>query len=195
VIVSQTSCKICGTPQVTAHHQNFPEMSPSGDSPQQALQALAVRLKANIDAVSDPVHRDSIRTAVADVDAFLKSNAAPEPELSEVIDVTSEPDKPETAPKLLAKSEALEIRRLTLSQGREIPTHRARGEVTVHCLKGRIAFTSGATTREVAAGQLIILAAGAPHSLVALKDSSVLVTKLLPLASQSLEAANRAASP
>jgi quercetin dioxygenase-like cupin family protein len=72
------------------------------------------------------------------------------------------------------------VRRLTLAKGREIPSHTATGEITVHCLAGRIAFTSDGTTRELGAGQMLILAAGAPHSLVGLEDASVLVTKVIP---------------
>jgi len=34
--------------------------------------------------------------------------------------------------------------------------------------------------RELDAGQMLVLAAGEPHSVVGLEDSSVLVTKLLP---------------
>ena len=77
------------------------------------------------------------------------------------------------------KTETLEVRRLTLPKGRAIPTHHAPGEITVHCLEGRIAFTANGETRDVGAGQLIVLAAGEPHSLVGLEDSTVLVTKVL----------------
>ena len=81
---------------------------------------------------------------------------------------------------MLAKTASLEVRRLILAKDQEIPTHHARGEITVHCLEGRIAFTASGSTRNVGAGQLIVLAAGEPHSLVGLEDSSVLVTKVLP---------------
>jgi quercetin dioxygenase-like cupin family protein len=105
----------------------------------------------------------------------------PQPKLSEVIDVRpagfASPGAPSST---LAKTAALEVLRLTLSKGREIPSHHARGEITVHCLEGRIAFTADGTTRELGAGQMLVLAAGEPHSLVGLEDSSVLVTKVLP---------------
>lgn len=81
---------------------------------------------------------------------------------------------------MLARTATLEVRRLTLSKYREIPTHKATGEITVHCLEGRIAFTSGETTRDVGPGQSILLSAVEPHSLVGLEDSTVLVTKVLP---------------
>lgn len=81
---------------------------------------------------------------------------------------------------MLAKTPTLEVRRLTLRGGREVPTHHAPGEITVHCLDGRIAFTASGVTRELRAGQMLVLAAGEPHSVAALEDSSVLVTKILP---------------
>lgn len=105
----------------------------------------------------------------------------PQPKLSEVVDVRPAGPAPPGGPsRLLAKAVMLEVRLLTLPKGREIPTHQARGEITVHCLEGRIAFTADGTTRELGAGQLLVLAAGEPHSLVGLEDSSVLVTKVIP---------------
>ncbi len=107
--------------------------------------------------------------------------AEPLPKLSEVIDIRSAAPGASGDPStILAKSATLEIRRLTLSKGREIPSHRAPGEITVQCLEGRIAFTADETTRELGAGQMIVLSAGAPHSVIGLEDSSVLVTKVLP---------------
>jgi len=82
-------------------------------------------------------------------------------------------------PGLLAKTGMLEVRRLALAKGREIATHQARGEITVHCLEGRIAFTARGTTHELGAGQMLVLAAGEPHSLVGLEDAAVLLTKVL----------------
>lgn len=86
----------------------------------------------------------------------------------------------ETKSSTLARTPTLEIHRLVVARGREIPTHQARGTITVHCLEGRIRFTARGVVRELEAGRMIVLAAGEPHSLVGLEDSSVLVTKLIP---------------
>ncbi len=127
------------------------------------------------------MHRAPVQLAIADVQAFINRDAAPQAKRREVIDVlAAKAVASEATPRTLAKSETLEIRRLSLPKGREIPTHHAQGEVTVQCLRGRIAFTAGGTTYEMRTGQLIVLAAGEPHSLVGLEDSSVLVTKVLP---------------
>ncbi|HEV7223025.1 MAG TPA: cupin domain-containing protein [Pirellulales bacterium] len=180
VVVTEEFCNACGTPRVNVHHQSFPEMRISGESPDQAVDELAIRLETNLAAVSDPMHRAPVQLAIADVQAFINRDTVPQAKLSEVIDVLAvgAPD-PAASPSMLAKTGTLEIRRLILPKGREIPTHHARGEITVLCLEGRIAFTASRTTREVGAGQLIVLAAGEPHSLVGLEDSTVLVTKIL----------------
>ena len=105
----------------------------------------------------------------------------PQAKLSDVIDVRHPGPAPPGAPSsTLAKTATLEVRRLILARGQEIPTHQATGEITVHCLEGRIRFTACGATRELNAGQMLVLAAGEPHSVVGLEDSSVLVTKLLP---------------
>lgn len=79
----------------------------------------------------------------------------------------------------LVKTEDLELIRLVLPAGKEIPTHQAPGEITVQCLDGRIAFTAESRTQELLPGQLIYLQTGEPHGLRAIEDSSVLVTILL----------------
>ena len=42
----------------------------------------------------------------------------------------------------LVKTADLELIRLVLPAGKEIPTHKAPGELTVQCLEGRVAFTA-----------------------------------------------------
>jgi quercetin dioxygenase-like cupin family protein len=79
----------------------------------------------------------------------------------------------------LVKTETLEIIRLVVPAGKEIPTHRAPGEITVQCLEGRVTFTAGGDSREFAAGRLLYLASEVPHSLHGLVDASLLVTIML----------------
>lgn len=78
----------------------------------------------------------------------------------------------------LIKTPALEVKRLFIAKGVEIPTHHAAGEITVQCLVGRIAFTAGGETHDIEAGRMIHLPAREPHSLVGLEHAVVLVTKL-----------------
>ena len=80
----------------------------------------------------------------------------------------------------LVKTDRLELIRLVLAAGKEIPTHQARGPITVQCLEGRVAFTAGGKTQELHAGQMLYLLAGEPHALKGVEDASLLVTLLLP---------------
>ena len=80
----------------------------------------------------------------------------------------------------LAKTADLELIRLVLPAGKEIPTHKTSGEITVQCLEGRVAFSTDSQTQELTAGQLLYLAAGKPHSVKGIEDSALLVTILLP---------------
>jgi quercetin dioxygenase-like cupin family protein len=82
--------------------------------------------------------------------------------------------------RVLIKTDDLEVLRLVLPQGKEIPIHSAPGRITVHCLEGRVAFTALRGTTDLEPGQLLYLEPGEPHSLLAHEDSSVLVTLVLP---------------
>ena len=79
----------------------------------------------------------------------------------------------------LVKTADLEVIRLVLPAGKEIPSHKAPGEITVQCLEGRFAFTAHGKTKELSAGQMLYLAASEPHALKAVEYSTVLVTILL----------------
>lgn len=79
----------------------------------------------------------------------------------------------------LVKTTKLELIRLVLPAGKEIPTHKAIGEITVQCLEGRVAFTADGKGQELTAGQLLYLGAGQPHAVRGIEDSALLVTLLL----------------
>lgn len=79
----------------------------------------------------------------------------------------------------LVKTHDLEVLRLVIPAGKEIPPHKAPGEISVQCLEGRVAFTGAGKTQELSPGQLLFLSAADPHALKGLEDSSVLVTIIL----------------
>lgn len=79
----------------------------------------------------------------------------------------------------LVKTADLELIRLILPAGKEIPIHKAQGEITVQCLEGRVAFTAHGKMQELGVGQLLFLAADEPHAVRAIEASSLLVTLLL----------------
>jgi quercetin dioxygenase-like cupin family protein len=79
----------------------------------------------------------------------------------------------------LVKTSELEVIRLVLPAGKQIPVHQAPGPITVQCLEGRISLTSHEKRQEVATGEFLYLAGNEPHALEGLIDASVLVTILL----------------
>lgn len=79
----------------------------------------------------------------------------------------------------LVKTEKVEIIRLVMVAGKVLTEHKAHGEITVHCLEGKLAFTALGQTHELTAGQLLYLPAGEPHSVQCLEDASFLLTILL----------------
>ena len=67
----------------------------------------------------------------------------------------------------LVHTAAVEVVRLIVRAGQEIPQHKAKGELIVHCLEGRVAFTALGKTQVLEAGKLLYLPAGEPHALEA----------------------------
>lgn len=79
----------------------------------------------------------------------------------------------------LAKAATFELIRLVLPAGKEIPSHKARGEITVQCLEGRVSFSCYGQVRELSPGDLLYLAAGELHALKAIEHSALLITLIL----------------
>lgn len=84
----------------------------------------------------------------------------------------------------LLKSAGLELIRLVIPAGKQIPPHRAPGEITVHCLEGRVAFSHEGRELELGPGDLVHLCPKEFHSLKGIADSSALVTLLRPRADE-----------
>ena len=79
----------------------------------------------------------------------------------------------------LYKTQHLEVFRMVLLAGKEMPEHKVTGELTVQCLEGSVEFSIGTTRDVMRPGDLKCVAGGVPHSLRAVEDTSVLVTLLL----------------
>ena len=79
----------------------------------------------------------------------------------------------------LIKTDSLEVIRLVLPAGKQLPPHHVEGEITVQCLEGRIIFDAEGTEHELAAGQMLYLTGGVTHALRGIEDSTALVTILL----------------
>ena len=79
----------------------------------------------------------------------------------------------------LVKSDALEVIRLVVPASKDIPPHKTKGEVTIHCLEGSVGILVNGATQILEAGQLMYLAAGELHAVRGVTDASLLVTILL----------------
>ena len=76
----------------------------------------------------------------------------------------------------LFKSKNLEVMRLVLPRGKGMPMHSVPGDITMQCMEGTLEVVADGHAKPLAAGQLMYVAGGVPHSLTALADASVLVT-------------------
>ena len=87
----------------------------------------------------------------------------------------------ESVTSTLVKSEQLEVIRLMLPAGKEIPSHKVARPITVQCLEGRVEFQSYGKWQTLEPGQLLYLEGGQLHAVKGIEDASVLVTiQLLP---------------
>ena len=84
----------------------------------------------------------------------------------------------------LIKTPNVEVIRMVLPAGKVLSEHKAPGEIIVQCLEGDITFTTMGEPKRLRAGDMLYLAAGEPHELVAVEDSSFLLTIMRPAASQ-----------
>lgn len=79
----------------------------------------------------------------------------------------------------LFKSEQLEVMRLVLPAGKSVPAHSVEGEITIHCIEGHVDVTVEGRSHALQGGQMLFLARSVSHGVVALQDSSALVTIVL----------------
>ncbi|PWT91570.1 MAG: cupin [Proteobacteria bacterium] len=82
--------------------------------------------------------------------------------------------------KTLVRADQVEVIRLVVPAGKVIEEHKAKGEIVVQCLEGRVTFTAFAKTHNLEAGKLLYLPKGEPHSLEGVENASLLLTILLP---------------
>lgn len=76
----------------------------------------------------------------------------------------------------LVQTGRTKVVRLVLPAGKQIPEHRAPGDLVVHCLAGRVEFIAQGALEILGEGQMLHLPAGEPHSVHALENSMLLLT-------------------
>ena len=79
----------------------------------------------------------------------------------------------------LTKTEQIELIRLVLPAGKEMPEHHVKGDITFQCLAGEIAFLTDGNPIALKAGEMLYLEGGTPHALRAVADSVALLTIVL----------------
>ena len=103
--------------------------------------------------------------------------AIPHAEPGEVVDVRplgSGLASAQTA--TLLRAEQVEVRRLVVPAGKEIPEHKAKGDIVVQCLEGRVAYNVFGKTLTLDAGKLLFMPMGEPHSVRGIEGASLLLT-------------------
>jgi quercetin dioxygenase-like cupin family protein len=80
----------------------------------------------------------------------------------------------------LVRAEQVEVIRMVVPAGKEISEHKAKGEIVVQCLEGRVEFTALGKTQNLEAGKLLYLPTGESHSVKGMQNASLLLTILLP---------------
>ena len=79
----------------------------------------------------------------------------------------------------LFKSGDLELMRIVLLAGDEMPAHAVAGEITLQCIEGRITLDSSCGARELVAGEMVHMAGQEIHALRGMDDASLLLTIVL----------------
>lgn len=119
--------------------------------------------------------------------------ALPHADAGQIIDVSPLGARLQSAVSTaLFKAEDLEVMRLVLLAGREMPPHKVAGEVTIQCIEGVVEISS----RDVCtldAGKMLYLRGDEVHSLRAIADASVLVTIFLDRRDSKLQGTGAAA--
>lgn len=129
------------------------------------------------------VAEEVIRKALCPVLAVKTPPAAPvhHARPGEVIDVRPLHHRlPATLTSALAKGKDLEVIRMVVLAGKEIPAHAAKTEMTVQCLEGTVDFTAFGRTQTLGAGHMLYLPRNESHAIRGVENSVLLLTIVLP---------------
>jgi quercetin dioxygenase-like cupin family protein len=86
----------------------------------------------------------------------------------------------ESATHAILKTRSLEVIRVVLRAGEALPSHAVRGELTLLCIEGAAEVSSEGTVCQLRANQFVLLPQQAEHGVLALEDTSLLLTIQLP---------------
>jgi quercetin dioxygenase-like cupin family protein len=86
---------------------------------------------------------------------------------------------PEAVSTSLIKTDRLQLLHLVLPAHKDRPEHHVDDECTLHCLEGVVEVVMGGGTRQLRAGNLVVLPARQRFALRARTDCAVLMTLIL----------------
>lgn len=96
---------------------------------------------------------------------------------AEIVDLdTWAQDMPNEKTKVIVKTDEIELARLVIPTGKDIPEHKVTGPIIVHCINGKIECTAMGKTQILLPNQLLYLMPDEPHLVKAVEDSVVLLT-------------------
>ena len=85
----------------------------------------------------------------------------------------------------LVKTDSFEAIRLVLKADEKLPAHKVSGQITLHCIEGRIRLELADASLELKANQWVYFDGGVTHAMRAMEDSSLLLTIMLPASGAS----------
>ncbi len=78
----------------------------------------------------------------------------------------------------IVKSERFEAIRMVVRAGEAIAPHKVAGNITLHCLEGRVRLSLERSVLELGVGEWVYLDRGEMHSVEGMEDASLLLTIL-----------------
>lgn len=95
----------------------------------------------------------------------------------EIVDLATWADnRQEVRTQALVKTDKMELIRLSLPAGKEIPNHKVRGPVILHCVQGKAEITTMGASQYLVPGQLLYLLPEEIHAVEAVEDTIILLT-------------------
>lgn len=79
---------------------------------------------------------------------------------------------------VVLRTREMEVLRLHLARGSNIPTHESQGQMIILCVQGRVRVNAQGQSYELNSGQLLYLLVHEPFDLFGLEESSLLLTVL-----------------
>ena len=87
---------------------------------------------------------------------------------------------PQSATHAILKTQSLELIRVVLREGQDLPPHKVYGEMTLLCIEGGVRVDLAGSVCELLPGQVVLFPAQAEYAVRAMQDSSLLMTVQTP---------------